>query len=125
MASYKSIELGKINEIVNFDNGKVFLHDKLELTSCEISINCVAKGFKLPFHHKHIENEEIYIFLKGEGLFTVDEEELKIREGSVIKVSPESSRTLENTGNEELQFICVQAKQDSLKQFGMKDGIIC
>lgn len=125
MSDYKNIELGKISEIINSNNGKIFLHDKLELTSCEISINCVSKGFKVPFNHKHIENEEIYIFLTGKGIFRVDGEELKIKEGTVIKVSPESSRSLENTGNEDLQFICIQSKQNSLKQFGMEDAIIC
>lgn len=48
MADYKITEFGKLNEIIHRENGKVFLHDTLELTSCEISINCVPKGFKFP-----------------------------------------------------------------------------
>ncbi len=123
MSNYKIVELGEIEKVEKINNSKVFLHDKLELTSCEISINCVPAGFKLPFDHKHIENEEVYIFLKGTDLFTVDKKDLKVQEGNAIRVASEASRTIFNNSNEFLQFICIQAKQNSLKQFGLKDAI--
>lgn len=119
MINFKNVELGKI---VDIEKGKAFLHDALELTSCEISVNSVPKGFKLPFNHKHKQNEEVYIFLKGEGVFTVDGKSIQVKEGSCVKVLPAASRTLENSGEGELQFICVQAKEKSLEQFGMNDA---
>ncbi len=122
MTSFKNVELGKI---VDIEKGKAFLHDALELTSCEISVNSVPKGFKLPFNHKHKQNEEVYIFLKGEGIFTVDGNGIQVKEGSCVKVLPAASRTLENSGEGELQFICVQAKENSLEQFGMGDAELC
>lgn len=42
MSTYKTTELGNLNEIVNLENGKVFLHDALGLTGCEISIYLCA-----------------------------------------------------------------------------------
>lgn len=125
MSNYKKLEVGKFAEIINQENGKVFLHDALELTSCEISLNCVPKGFKLPFNHKHKQNEEVYIFIKGEGILTLDGEKINVKEGDSIKVSPKASRTLENTGEDEFQFICVQAKENSLEQFGLSDAELC
>lgn len=125
MTNYKKTELGKIDELINLENGKAFLHDALELTSCEISINTVPKGFKVPFNHKHKQNEEVYIILKGEGIMTIDNEAVKVKEGSVVKVTPEASRTIENTSDNEFQFICVQAKANSLEQYGFGDGEIC
>ena len=125
MTNYKTTELGKIDEIINQENGKVFLHDTLGLTGCEISINTVPKGFKVPFNHKHKQNEEVYIILKGEGMMTIDSEQIKVKEGSVVKVLPEASRTIENTGSGIFQFICVQAKAGSLEQFGLGDGELC
>ena len=122
MTNFKNVELGKI---VDIEKGKAFLHDALELTSCEISVNSVPKGFKLPFNHKHKQNEEVYIFLKGEGIFTVDGNGIQVKEGSCVKVLPAASRTLENSGEGELQFICVQAKENSLEQFGMGDAELC
>ncbi len=125
MTNYKKTELGKIDELINLENGKAFLHDALELTSCEISINAVPKGFKVPFNHKHKQNEEVYIILKGKGIMTIDNEAVKVKEGSVVKVAPEASRTIENTSDNEFQFICVQAKVNSLEQYGLKDAELC
>lgn len=125
MTNCKKIELGNLDEIINLENGKVFLHDALELTGAEISVNCVPKGFKLPFNHKHIQNEEIYIFLNGEGKIILDGTETNVVEGSCVKVPAEVSRTLENIGESNLQFICIQVKSNSLEQFGLKDAEIC
>lgn len=125
MTNYKTRELGKIGDLINLENGKAFLHDALELTSCEISINTVPKGFKVPFNHKHKQNEEVYIVLKGEGAITIDGETVKVKEGSVVKVAPEAARTIENTGDGEFEFICIQAKTNSLEQFGLADAELC
>ena len=125
MTNYKTTELGKIEELINLENGKAFLHDALELTSCEISVNTVPKGFKVPFNHKHKQNEEVYIVLKGEGIITVDGEAVKVKEGSAVKIKPEASRTIENTSEGFFEFICVQAKSGSLEQFGLGDAELC
>ncbi len=118
MSNFTNAQIGKENE-------KVFLHDLLELTSCEISINNVPQGFKIPFNHKHKQNEEVYIFFKGEGILTIDDISVNVKEGSVVKVLPEASRTLENTSNGTLEFVCIQAKSNSLEQFGLDDAKIC
>lgn len=124
MTNFKTIELGKINEIENnYENGKAFLHDLLGLTSCEISVSSMPKGVKLPFNHKHKQNEEIYIFLKGEGVITLDNKVIEVKEGSCVKVLPEAVRTME--AKTDLQYICVQAKSGSLEQFGLGDAELC
>ena len=125
MANYKTFELGKISEISKRENGKAFLHDALQLTSCEISVNCVPKGYKVPFNHKHKQNEEIYIIIKGEGIIEIDGSPINVKEGTSVIIAPPAIRTIENAGNEDLQFICIQAKANSLEQFGMSDGEIC
>lgn len=125
MTNYKTAEFGKIDGLINRDNGKVFLHDILGLTGSEISLNTVPKGFKVPFNHKHNQNEEVYIILKGIGVITVDNVKINVREGSAVKVLPPASRTLENTGDTEMSFICVQAKENSLEQFGLGDAELC
>ena len=124
MTNFKNTEIGTLNEIATkYENGKVFLHDLLGLTSCEISVNSMPAGVKLPFNHKHKQNEEIYIFLKGKGIMTLDGKILDVKEGSCVKVLPNSVRTMES--KTELQYICVQAKEGSLNQFGFGDGEIC
>lgn len=124
MKSFKNVEIGKLNEIgTKYENGKAFLHDLLGLTSCEISVSSMPKGVKLPFNHKHKQNEEVYLFLKGEGSMTLDNETIEVKEGSCVKVLPDAVRTME--AKTDLEYICVQAKSGSLEQFGLDDAELC
>lgn len=123
MQNYTKTELGTIADIMNKENGKAFLKDALQLTSCEISVNTMPAGTKLPFNHKHKQNEEVYIFLSGSGTMTLDNTVLAIQEGTCIKVLPEVSRCME--AKTSLQYICIQAKVGSLKQWGLSDAELC
>ncbi len=118
--NYEKMELGKLDNL----NEKVFLHDSLNLTGCEISMNRASKGYKVPFNHKHKENEEVYIILKGKGFIEVDGEKLEVQEGSVVKVKPDGIRNIENPNDEDMLFIVIQTKQGSLKGFTAEDAEI-
>lgn len=124
MRSLQFFDFGKLIGLADQSNGKVFLHDALGLTICEVSINAVSKWGKTPFVHSHKQNEEIYIFLKGTGRVTLDGQNFDVKEGSCLRVAPSVKRMLENTGDEELQFICIHAKENSLGQFAMTDGVV-
>ena len=124
MTNFKILKIGKLDAVSkNYENGKAFLHDLLGLTSCEISVNSMNAGIKLPFNHKHKQNEEIYIFLKGNGSMTIDNEIIDVKEGDCIKVLPQAVRTME--AKSDLQYICIQAKTNSLEQFGLGDAELC
>jgi mannose-6-phosphate isomerase-like protein (cupin superfamily) len=93
----------------------------LELTGAEISINRVPPGEFIPFTHTHKENEEVYIVLRGSGFFFIDGEEFPIQEGSVLRVDPAGERAWKS-GGEDMYFICIQAKQGSIRQTTRQDG---
>ena len=46
----------------------------------------------MPFLHSHRENEELYLFLGGEGEMVVDGEVIPVKEGSAVRVKPAASR---------------------------------
>lgn len=124
MVNFKKEEIGTIKEIsTKYENGKAFLHDLLGLTSCEISVSTMPAGIKLPFNHKHKNNEEIYIFLKGNGTMILDNNIIEVKEGSCVKVLPIAVRTIES--KTDLEYICIQAKLNSLEQFGLNDAELC
>lgn len=125
MTDYSVKDFGSFAEIAKLENGKAFLHDALNLTSCEVSINSMPKGFKVPFNHKHKQNEEIYIVLKGNGIITVGENKINVQEGSAVRVAAGVARTIENIGDGVFDFICIQAKENSLTQFGFADAELC
>ena len=102
-------------------HGKFMLGKKLGLTGCEVSMNRLPAGKGMPFVLSHKKNEELYIVLRGSGIFFVDGEEFPIQEGSLIRVGLEGERAWK-AGDEDLYFICIQAAADSLTQSTIEDG---
>ncbi|BCS53868.1 cupin domain-containing protein [Geobacter sp. SVR] len=104
-------------------HGKYFVGENLGLTGCEVSLNRLPAGKGMPFVHSHKKNEELYIVLRGSGIFYIDGEEFPIGEGSLIRVAPEGERAWK-AGTEDLYFICIQAEAGSLSQATREDGML-
>jgi quercetin dioxygenase-like cupin family protein len=102
--------------------GKYMIGQELGLTGCEVSLNRLPAGKGMPFVHTHKKNEELYIVLKGSGIFFMDGEEFTIQEGSLIRVAPDGERAWK-AGAEDLYFICIQAEAGSLTQATLEDGV--
>lgn len=109
--------------IKNFE-GKQFVKEATEASSCEISFGTLKAGEAVPFFHSHKTNEENYIILSGSGKFQVNDEVFEISEGSVIRVSPGCDRNLKCTSTEPMTYICIQAKDKSLEGYTMTDAEI-
>jgi mannose-6-phosphate isomerase-like protein (cupin superfamily) len=78
----------------------------------------------IPFLYKHRFNEEIYIFVKGEGEFQVDGCVFSITEGTVVRVDPEGVRCLRNTSEtEDLCWIVVQSRAGFYPGHTIQDGV--
>ena len=82
--------IGKLSDVTD----KLFEKEKLGLTGMEISINNLAANEGNPFVHTHQQNEELYIVIKGSGVFYADGEEFGVQEGSLIRVEPEAERAI-------------------------------
>lgn len=103
--------------------GKLFLKQHLNLTGMEVSVNIMPAGSSIPFFHKHKANEELFICIKGNGEFMIDEDRFSIEEGTMIRIDPDAERVWRNCSGEDLVFIVVQCKVDSCEsEFGY-DGI--
>ncbi|MDH5257886.1 MAG: cupin domain-containing protein [Gammaproteobacteria bacterium] len=103
-------------------NGKNFVKDKLNLSSMEVSINVLPPGTGMPFYHKHDKNEELYLFVKGQGQFQVDDDTFNVKEGSLVRVAPQGVRTWRNNGDEDLYYVVVQAVANSMDTGTISDG---
>lgn len=100
------------------------LHDVLNLTGAEISINNLPAGAGVPFVHAHKENEEIYFVISGSGKAVIDGEEVSLSAGDFVSVAPEAKRQFSAAENEGISFICIQVKSGSLTQYTAGDAII-
>ena len=56
--------------------------------------------------HK-LKSSEIYYFLKGRGMIHLDDTKFSVKKDSVIYVPPMSLQFVENTGEENLEFLCI------------------
>ena len=105
-------------------DGKVFLNQLLGLTSSEISIDKLPPRTSMPFYHTHRLNEEIYIFLKGEGEFQIDGKVFQVGEGTVVRVAQEGERCWRNTSEtEDLYYVVVQARAGAYEGNTVVDGV--
>jgi len=57
---------------------------------------------------KHARRAEKWTITKGNGVVTLDDQQILVTPGSVIEVPMESKHRIENTGNQPLIFIEVQ-----------------
>lgn len=132
-ANFTAAHVGKMTDLDTFElhvprlnrtvRGKLFIKETLGFTGMQISLNKLPAGASVPFYHQHKENEEAYIFIKGKGQMQIDKETIDVEEGSIVRVSTNGSRCLRNNSNEELQYICVQARENSLNHETFEDGI--
>lgn len=106
------------------ESPRVELHDVLNLTGAEISINALPAGASVPFVHAHKQNEEIYCVLSGKGNAVIDDETVELKAGDWLRVSPESKRRFFASADSELKYICIQAKENSLNGYTADDAII-
>jgi mannose-6-phosphate isomerase-like protein (cupin superfamily) len=61
---------------------------------------------KTSLPHK-LKSSEVYYILEGEGSIHINEEFEKVREGQVIYIPPSSIQYIQNTGKNDLKFLCV------------------
>ncbi|WP_423127381.1 cupin domain-containing protein [Gaoshiqia sp. Z1-71] len=130
--NYIAVNVGKLEDIETYSlihpklrteiKGKVFLKEPTKSTGTEISFTTIAPKSELGYFHMHYKDEETYIILKGSGYYQVDDDCFPIQEGSVIRVAPEGVRSLCNTSAENMVYICIQAKENSLEEYTTEDG---
>src|SRR6516162_8589570 len=90
--------------------GKLFLRKFLGAAGLELSLNVLPPGKRMPFLHKHQQNEEVYVVVGGRGQFLVDGECLDVAEGSVVRISPPAARAWRNNSDGTLDGQKVEGK---------------
>lgn len=109
---------------LDFSATRTELHDMLNLTGAEISLNNLPAGVSVPFVHTHTQNEEIYIVLEGAGKLYIDNRELPLKAGDCFRIDPAGARCICAGKESAIRFLCVQVKKGSLEGFTVQDAII-
>ncbi|HHY16152.1 MAG TPA: cupin domain-containing protein [Firmicutes bacterium] len=101
-------EEGEVSRVPrNFVKGQE--HGCEALNSCD---HCTYyTGGHLPSSN-HLEFEEVFYFIRGTGVFTLDGKDIPVGPGSVVVVPLESFHSVKNTGKDVLEHIVCSAFVD-------------
>jgi mannose-6-phosphate isomerase-like protein (cupin superfamily) len=72
-----------------------YARNPLGLQNSGLSLFRMAPGFRLPFGHRHSEQEEVYVVLEGRARFKVDDEIVEARTFDALRVPPGATRGME------------------------------
>ena len=72
-----------------------FARRALELENSGLSYFRAAPGFRVPFGHRHSEQEEIYVVVAGSARFKLGEEIVELGPWDAVRVAPEITRGME------------------------------
>lgn len=109
----------KLNEVkdsaADFGHGDKmearFAKGELETEDTGFSFHRLKPGKRQPFGHRHENAEEVYVVVRGEGLFKLDDEIIEVETLDAIRVSPEVTRAFE-AGDEGLEVIVFGPRRD-------------
>jgi mannose-6-phosphate isomerase-like protein (cupin superfamily) len=133
-ASFTAARLGPLAQVDRYEllvpqfrrpiRGKVFLKGALGLTSMEVSVTKLPAGAEIPYLHRHRAHEELYVFVGGRGQMQIVGETVSVEEGSVVRVASGGARTIRAAVDEELCYLCIQAREGSMPdQEAGSDGV--
>ncbi|MFW9831788.1 MAG: cupin domain-containing protein [Candidatus Thorarchaeota archaeon] len=84
--------------------------------------HAILRAGEASLPHRLTKASEVYYLLQGTGIIHVDEEVYEIGPGSLVYIPPNSIQYLENTGEENIEFLCIvdpywQPKDEELVEF--------
>lgn len=72
-----------------------FARSPLGGTTWGMGLMSLAPGFRLPFGHKHSEQEEIYVIVRGSARMKVEDDIVELGEWDAIRLGRDTMRAVE------------------------------
>ena len=98
-----------------------FARVPLQLQNQGISYYRVAPGFRIPFGHRHAEQEEVYLLVSGSARMKLDDEVVEMKTWDALRVPGETMRSFE-AGSQGAEIIAVGAPNTDNKDAEMAPG---
>ena len=80
----------------------------LGLESSALSYQRVPPGYRFPYGHTHLRQEEVYVVVRGSGRMKLDDEIVELAEWDAVRVPPGTWRGYE-AGPDGLEILVVGA----------------
>jgi mannose-6-phosphate isomerase-like protein (cupin superfamily) len=76
-----------------------------------LSLFTLAPSFRIPFGHKHVGQEEVYVVVRGSACVKVDDEIVELSEWDAIRFDKDTMRNME-AGPEGVEYLAFGAGTD-------------
>jgi mannose-6-phosphate isomerase-like protein (cupin superfamily) len=100
MADYTKVNLREVEDMApkfGFAPGlqSRFAREALGLRNSGMSLFKAQPGFRIPFGHKHNQQEEVYVVVAGSARIKLEDEIVELGTWDAVRVPPEVRRGLE------------------------------
>ena len=76
-----------------------------------LSLLKLAPNFRMPFGHKHVAQEEVYVVVRGSGRIKIDDEIVEVAEWDAIRFDDDTMRNVE-AGPDGIEYLAFGAGED-------------
>ena len=80
----------------------------LEMENAGVSYLRIAPGFRMPFGHKHKQQEEVYVLVKGSAKIKIEDDVHELKQWDAVRLHRDTMRSFEG-GPEGAEFIAIGA----------------
>jgi quercetin dioxygenase-like cupin family protein len=88
----------------------LFSRDQVKSTQVGVSRFSYQPGARMPFGHRHKQQEEVYVVVAGSGRAKLEDEIIDLGLWDVLRVAPQVIRAFE-AGPDGMELICVGGKR--------------
>jgi mannose-6-phosphate isomerase-like protein (cupin superfamily) len=78
-----------------------------------LSLFTLEPGFRIPFGHKHANQEEVYVVVRGSGRVKVEDEIVELGEWDAIRLGKDTMRNME-AGPDGIEYLAFGAGDDPM-----------
>jgi mannose-6-phosphate isomerase-like protein (cupin superfamily) len=83
-----------------------FARKHLDSDHLGVSYFRYGPGYKAPYGHRHREQEEAYVVVRGGGRIRLDDEIVELKQWDVVRVAPQVVRAFEG-GDDGIELIAI------------------
>jgi mannose-6-phosphate isomerase-like protein (cupin superfamily) len=116
MSGYTKTNLRKVEDQAPNFGMPSELHARFARTSIEgetlgLSLFSLDPNFRIPFGHKHVGQEEVYVIVSGSGRVKVDDEIVELAQWDAIRFDKDTMRAVE-AGPDGIEYVAFGAGED-------------
>jgi mannose-6-phosphate isomerase-like protein (cupin superfamily) len=118
MESYTKTNLREVeNQAPKFDMPSEmearFARSAIDGETLGLSLFTLAPNFRIPFGHKHENQEEVYVVVRGSARVKVEDDIVELREWDAIRFGKDTLRNME-AGPDGVEYLAFGAGDDPL-----------